>query len=39
MNVIVKIKRREGFAAIKTKEDTEEEFETGWLSAPSSRQP
>lgn len=38
MNVIVQIKRREGFGAIKTKEDTKEELETGRLSAPSSRQ-
>lgn len=41
MDVIVKIKRREGLADVKTaetKEDAEEEFETGRFSAPPSRQ-
>lgn len=38
MNVVVKIKRREGLAGVKTveaKEDVKEEFETGMFSAPS----
>lgn len=41
MKVIVKIKRKDSLANIKTaeaKEDAEQEFETGRFSAPPSRQ-